>query len=153
MITGDSSFTDSYVKELRRLARGDKSIVFTGWQNGACLMSLYAHAKLLVHPSENEGTPISVLQAMALGKAVLLSDIPEHKELISDSSFWFAATSIGSLSDKLKELLNNQKLLDAAGKENQKIVRHKYNWTKLADEVLALYCKGKEYRTAKLKPA
>ena len=76
-IVGGSAFTDQYVKSLRRLAKDEPSIVLTGTQIGATLNSLFGHAYAVVHPSESEGLPIAILEAMSYGKCVLSSDIPE----------------------------------------------------------------------------
>ena len=138
-IVGDSAFTDDYLHELKAIARGDNSIVFTGWQHGRILDELYANAGLFVHPSENEGLPITVLQAMSCGRPVLVSDIPEHQEVILDKRFWFQNASIVSLSDKLVELLKDKTALEIAGAQNKETVIAKYHWTDIARETQKLY--------------
>lgn len=139
VIVGDAVFTDNYVAKLRGIARGDKSIVFTGWQKGQALAQLYAHAKLFVHPSENEGLPITVLQAMACAKPVLVSDIPEHKEVISDCNFWFSNAKINSLAEKITELVGNEQLLKEAGAKNKIMAEKNYNWEDITKQTIALY--------------
>ena len=108
VIVGDSANTDNYVKELKAMVRGDNSIVFAGWQKDAALEQLYFQSLFLTHPSENEGLPITVLQAMSFGCPVLVSDIPEHKEIVLDSKYWFANANTASLADKLVEMLKNK---------------------------------------------
>ncbi|MEK7161038.1 MAG: glycosyltransferase family 4 protein [Patescibacteria group bacterium] len=139
VIVGGANFTDEYVNNLREMARGDKSILFTGWQSGRVLDELYANAKLFVHPSENEGLPITVLQAMSHGKPVLVSDIPEHKEIISDSRFWFSNAKVKSLTEKLVELMSDERLLESAGSKNKINVEKNYSWEDIADQTLSVY--------------
>lgn len=139
VIAGGSAFTEKYVKELHDLAKSDKSIVFTGWQSGQALEELYANTSLLIHPSENEGLPLTVLQAMSYAKPVLVSDIPEHKEVITDNNFWFANASVVSLTEKLIELLADEKKLAEAGKENKKIASKKYDWSLITKKTIMLY--------------
>lgn len=139
VIVGDSTFTDNYVAQLRQIARGDNSILFTGWQKGQPLAELYAHAKLFVHPSENEGLPITVLQAMACAKPVLVSDIPEHKEIISDCNFWFSNAKINSLAEKIVELVGNEHLLKEAGAKNKLVAEKNYNWEDITKQTVELY--------------
>lgn len=143
VIVGDGSFTDQYVCELHKIARGDKSIIFTSWQKGRALSELYANARLFIHPSENEGLPITVLQAMSYGKPVLLSDIPEHKEVITNNKFWFANANILSLASKITELMKDEELLASEGKLNKDIVTSKYNWNDIASKTACLYCSTK----------
>lgn len=148
-IVGDGAFTDDYVKYLHRLAQNDKSIVFTGNQTDENLEELYANAKMLIHPSENEGLPITVLQAMSHGLPALVSDIPEHQEVITDSRFWFTNASVSCLADKIITLLQNPELLEVAGNKNKQIVEKNYDWKDIAEKTEQIYQTDK--RTALLK--
>src|SRR3989338_3474408 len=143
VIVGDSTFTNNYVAQLRQIARGDNSIIFTGWQKGQTLAELYANSALLVHPSENEGLPITVLKAMYHARPVLVSDIAEHKEVISDERFWFSNTIIHSLAQKIIELIQNPELLKEKGAKNKALVEKNYNWKDLTSQTIALYSSPK----------
>ncbi len=151
VIVGDSTFTDSYVARLRQIARGDKSIIFTGWQKEQTLAELYANSAMLVHPSENEGLPITVLQAMSYARPVLVSDISEHKEIISDERFWFSNTNIISLAQKITELVPNTELLKEKGVKNKALVEKNYNWKDITNQTIALYSSPKTGALKKLQ--
>lgn len=138
-IVGGASFTDKYAKELKEIARGDHSIIFTGWQTGQPLAELYANALLFVHPSENEGLPITILQAMSYAKPVLVSDIPEHKEIITDDNYWFVNANIYSLTDKITGLIQYQNKLNTTGIKNKETVKKKYNWQDITNTTIELY--------------
>lgn len=139
VITGDTVFTDEYKKTLEQIARGDNSIIFTGWQKGQALAELYANTALLVHPSENEGLPITVLQAMSYGRPVLVSDIPEHKEVIADANFWFPNTSIRGLAEKIVTLIKDEGLRTQSGNYNKLVVEEHYNWTDITKQTIEVY--------------
>jgi glycosyltransferase involved in cell wall biosynthesis len=151
VIVGDSAFTDNYVAQLRQIASGDNSIIFTGWQKGQTLAELYANCALLVHPSENEGLPMTVLQAMSHARPVLVSDISEHKEVISDERFWFSNTNIHSLAQKITELVQNPDLLKEKGAKNKALVEKNYNWKDITNQTIALYSSPKTKALKKLK--
>ena len=151
VIVGGSSFTDDYVAQLQQIARGDNSIVFTDWQKGQTLEELYANATLLVHPSENEGLPITVLQAMAHARPVLVSDISEHKEVISDERFWFSNANVVSLTQKITELMQNPELLKEKGIKNKAQVEKNYNWKDITKQTVALYSAPKTTGLKKLQ--
>lgn len=138
-IVGGSTFTDDYVKTLHALGEKDKSIVFTDWQSGPALSALYGNAALLVHPSENEGLPITVLEAMAHGRPVLVSDIAEHQEIIHDQNFLFKTGSVGSLADQILKLLANAALLKSAGIKNRLDVADRFNWNHITKDTIRLY--------------
>lgn len=139
VITGDSVFTDDYVAQLRQIARGDNSIIFTGWQKGQAVAELYANTSLFVNPSENEGLPITVLQAMSYARPVLVSDISEHKEIVSDSNFWFSNTNVYSLAEKIAELIQQPETLLQGGQFNKALVQKNYNWADIAKETNKIY--------------
>jgi len=150
-IVGGSTFTEDYVDELHYIARGDKSIVFTSWLHGQILEETYANCALYVNPSENEGMPITVLQAMAYGKPVLLSDIPEHQELVIDRNFLFRNASIVDLADKITKLIKNEDLRIATGLENKKLTKKSFNWNNLSKQTLAIYTAKEKIKLARLK--
>lgn len=147
VIVGGSTFTDDYVKELHEIARGDNSIVFTDWLSGQVLEEIYKNCALYVNPSENEGLPISVLQAMAYGKAVLLSDIPEHQELISNPEFFFQNANIVSLSDKIVKLMKDKDKLSEQGEKNKINTTKNYDWKKLSRQTVSVYSTGENKKS------
>ena len=154
VIAGDSAFTDEYVASLKAQAAGDASIIFTGWQQGPALEALYAHTALLVHPSENEGLPLTVLQAMAHGKAALVSDIAEHQELVHDPLFRFPVTDTEALAEKLIYLLSTDQVRAANGAANARAVATAYTWESIAAATHELYGQdssavAKEYAPAR----
>ncbi|MBI4281024.1 glycosyltransferase family 4 protein [Candidatus Uhrbacteria bacterium] len=138
-LVGDSAFTDDYVAELKTLANHDPSIVFTGFQSGAMLEALFANALLMVHPSESEGLPIAVLEAMSYGKVVLASDIPENREVMAEHGFNFPTGNVVALKDKMMELLACRAALPKIGARAREFVIKNYHWDTIAREVRQLY--------------
>ena len=86
VIAGGSSDTDSFMKELKALAKGDDRILFTGFVQGAMLGELYSNAYIYTLPSDLEGMPLSLLEAMSYGNCCLVSDIPECAEVVEDKA-------------------------------------------------------------------
>jgi len=138
-IVGDSSFTDDYVKEIKELAKNNHRIVFTGYQSGQTLDELFANAYLVAQPSESEGLPISVLEAMSHGKTVLASDIPENMEIVAKHGISFKNKSVTSLMLKLTHLIQQPKLVTNAGKSARQFVEKNYNWDDITNETSLLY--------------
>ena len=67
VIAGGSSDTDSFMEELKELAKGDDQILFTGFVQGTMLDELYSNAYIYTLPSDLEGMPLSLLEAMSYG--------------------------------------------------------------------------------------
>ncbi len=138
-IVGGSAFTDSYVAQLQRMALGDDSIVFTGYQTGETLEMLFAGARFAVSPSTSEGLPIAVLEAMSYGKAVLASDIPEHREVVADYGVTFVTGDIEDLAQKLVELAADPMKTASLGHVSRTFVEDAYHWDDIAASTIALY--------------
>ena len=60
VIAGGSSDTDSFMEELKELAKGDDRILFTGFVQGAMLDELYSNAYIYTLPSDLEGMPLDL---------------------------------------------------------------------------------------------
>jgi len=138
-IVGGSAFTDGYEKKLHTMATGDDSIVFTGTQIGDSLKALFAGAKFIAHPSESEGLPIALLEAMSFGKAVLASDIPENMEIVASHGVSFTTGNVDDLADKLVMLMEDDMLTASIGHASREFVEMDYNWDDIAQETIQLY--------------
>lgn len=140
VIVGGAHHTDDYVSYLHNMREGDQNIIFTGFQSGDVLKEILSHAALMVHPSMNEGLPITVLEGMSYGLPILLSDIPEHLELINSDLYNFKRGDAVSLAKKLKTLLETP-AADRAnqGKKNKTIINKGFHWDTIVPEIENLY--------------
>ncbi len=138
VIVGGSVHTDDYVAELQAMCTPD--IIMAGFQTGVDIQALYQNAIALVHPSLSEGLPITVLEAMNNSKPVLLSDIPEHLEIGTDSRFIFKRGNPEALANTLTNFFTiNQEERDQIGEANEFIIETHYRWSHLVPQILAVY--------------
>jgi len=139
-IVGGSAYTNSYVKSLHKLASSTNDIVFTDFQSGKALDQLYAHAKALVHPSMNEGLPITVLQAMSHSTPVLVSNIPEHLEIVKDVRMIFDENEVEAIKKAILNFLNMPESEIAKNiSMHDRIIASHYSWDVIVPQVLDLY--------------
>ena len=139
-IVGHGYYTDAYVQWLRNKSATNPNIVFAGAQSGEALAELFAHARLMVHPSDKEGMPITVLEGMSYGLPVLLSDIPEHAELVDNPEYLFAYGQVRSLVDRLKNLLRKPAAeLGAEGQKNRAKIERHYTWERVLEQLIKVY--------------
>lgn len=139
VIVGAAAFGSDYAEEVRRLSEGNSSIVFTGFQQGRALAQLYQNAYLYVHPSEAEGLSVSILEAMASGRCVLVSDIPENVESIDHSGLTFVNADANDLRAKIRMLLNHPEIVAERGERARSWIRKEYDWDAIAERTEALY--------------
>lgn len=141
VIAGGASDTDLFMDKLKDLAKGDERIVFTGFVQGQILDELYSNAYIYVLPSDLEGMPLSLLEAMSYGNCCLVSDIPECVEVVEDKALIFKKSDENDLKDKLQEAcLNSQKVMELK-KSASKFICEKYNWDEIVKQTLTLYTK------------
>lgn len=141
VIVGGSAFTDDYVKELKQLAFNDSSIVFTDFQRGETLSTLFSGARFVVHPSVAEGLPIAVLEAMSYGKAVLAADIPENMEVVAEHGVSFKAGDVQDLATKIIELAADPMMAASIGHVAREFVETEYHWDDIGRGTIEIYNK------------
>jgi len=138
-IVGGSAHTDAYVKSLIEMSRDDDSIVMTGTQTGATLHALFLNSYACVHPSEVEGLPIAVLEAMSYGKCVLGSDIPGNVELLEEYGLTFRRGNIKELKAQMAFMLENPETARTLGRKARAHVAKHYDWKDIAETTEYLY--------------
>lgn len=145
VLTGSTSNTAKYVTQLQQLARSNPNIIFTGELRGQALAQIVRGAGLFVLPSDLEGLPLVMLEAMQEEIPVLASDIPPHKQLIGeDKGFLFEAGNLDSLVASLRFALAEPTLAKKmAGRAKQHLVDI-YNWDKISLKNLDVYFQVKK---------
>lgn len=141
VIAGGSSDTNVFVNELKSLAKDDNRIIFTGFVNGELLDELYSNAYVYVLPSDLEGMPLSLLEAMSYGNCCIVSDIKECTEVVEDKALICEKSNLDDLKNKLQEICDNEELVFKYKKESANFICNKYDWDEVVDKTLDLYVK------------
>ena len=139
VIAGGSSDTDDYLQRLKRLAAEDEQILFTGFVQGRMLEELYSNAYVYVLPSDVEGMPLSLLEAMSFGNCCLTSDIEECTEVTRRQGVTFRKGDVTDLVEKLQDLCDDTALVKKYKSEAADYICRKYSWDAVVEETLALY--------------
>lgn len=138
VVAGESSDTQEYTDTLKAM---DENVIFTGFVQGRALEELYSNAYIYCLPSDLEGMPLSLLEAMSYGNCCVVSDIAECVEVVEDKAITFKKGNVEDLKDKLRWLINNPDVVDSYKREAADFICNKYNWDDVVEKTLELYIK------------
>lgn len=139
VIAGGASHTNEYYNEIRKKAKENPNIILTGFVQGEELEELYSNCFLYCLPSDVEGMPISLLEAMSYGKNCLVSDIEENIQVCGEYGVTFQKSNSADLTKKLNLCL--EELNRKNEKEISNYILKKYNWDEILDKTEKLYKK------------
>lgn len=139
VIAGGASHSTDYEIELRHLSEDNKNIIFTGFVRDRELAELYSNAYFYVLPSDIEGLPISLLEAMSYGNCCLVSDIPENLSVISTMGYSFQKSNVEDLREKMNILINDSEKVKMVKKYAADYIIRKYNWDQITVKTSNVY--------------
>ncbi|MGN1124809.1 MAG: glycosyltransferase family 4 protein [Candidatus Gastranaerophilaceae bacterium] len=128
ILTGNDSFS----KEINNL-ENDKptNVIFTGFVSDGEMKALMLGCKALIQPSLYEGFGIPPLEALSLGRKIIISNVSCLPEIYEDTAYYIDPYGKGcDLNDLLKENVNSPEL-----------VLSKHSWKKSAAELFKLIIK------------
>lgn len=155
MIVG-GGIEEANLKQLTKNLRLEDRVIFTGKVPHKDILRYYSLMDVLVYPRQKKRitemvTPIKPLEAMALEKAVIGSDVGGIKELISDgkNGLLFESGNVLDLSKTILKLLMNKSLKVELGKNARLSVLGNRSWSNIILKYRTIYeavVKNKGYR-------
>ena len=139
VIAGGSSDTNGYMDELKALAKGDDRIIFTGFVQGRLKHELYSNAYVYCLPSDLEGMPLSLLEAMSYGNCCLTSDIDECTEVTGDKAVSFRKGDVDDLREQLRSLIDDSETVEKYKGTAGEYILEKYSWDDVVEKTIAVY--------------
>ena len=139
VIAGAASDTEAYYEMIRKLAAEDDRIILTGFVSGQPLEELYSNAYAFVLPSDLEGMPMSLLEAMSYGNCCLTSDIAECADVMKGHGMTFAKGDEDALREALERLDADPELVERYRTAASDYICGRFDWEKITDKTLELY--------------
>lgn len=139
VIAGSPSDTAAYYAQIQADAQKDTRVLFTGFVQGDLLEELYSNAYLYCLPSDVEGMPISLLEAMSYGNCCLTSDIAECTDIVGECGYYFAKGDAESLREVLQMLCDQLELVQRCKDAASARISSLYSWDDVTEKTLALY--------------
>jgi glycosyltransferase involved in cell wall biosynthesis len=116
-------------------------VIYPGQVKQAELPKYYRAADLYLSASHSDGTSISMLEALACGCPVLLSDIPGNLEWIKpgEQGWLFRDGDAHDLADKMISAVEDQKLLAGMRQKARRLAEERADWNKNSQGLLRAY--------------
>lgn len=139
VIAGGASDTEDFMSKLKCMANEDMRIIFTGFVQGQMLDELYSNAYVYILPSDLEGMPLSLLEAMSYGNCCLVSDIPECEEVVENKAIMFKKGNVRDLMEKLQKTCDDTETVEKYKEQAADFICTKYSWADVVNRTLNLY--------------
>ena len=137
VLAGGGRASDPYARELRQHA--SDRIALLDYVSGDAFDELLTNAMLFVLPSDLEGLSLALLEAMGAGLCVLVSDIPENRELMEGAGYTFRCGDVADLKRMLELLIRSDSLRAATGRAARKRIEEHYLWPSITKEIEDAY--------------
>jgi len=130
----------------KQLEQWNKSGVVNWLGEREDIAQLLAESHIAVLPSYREGLPKSLIEAAAVGRAIVTTDVPGCREVVKDgeNGFLVPAKDAKELSIAIQKLINNPKLLTSMGKKSRLMAEQEFSIQQIVEQTLKLYKTLKE---------
>jgi len=113
-------------------------IIFTSWRKDIDVIN--AGSDIIALSSLNEGTPVSIIEAMAAGRVAVCTDVGGVKDVIKDGhTGLLCEQDANMLAEKLKVLIENKELRATLAANGKKSALQNYSYERLVKETENLY--------------
>ncbi|MFH1593079.1 MAG: glycosyltransferase family 4 protein [Candidatus Omnitrophota bacterium] len=138
VIIGDGETRNQLTQRVKEMGLND-TVRFTGWVKD--LASVYMDLDVVALTSLNEGTPVSLIEAMASGKPVIATDVGGVRDVISDkvSGLLVRSNDVDDFVDKLLSLLVDRELRSRLGSQGRDFAKKTFVKDRLVHDMESLY--------------
>lgn len=135
IVAGGTEYVHEFRTMIEEKASEDSRVQLIGFVEGKMLRELYSNAKLFVFPSEAEGMPMCLLEALSYNCPCLVSDISENIEVGQKYVMTFKSKNTEDLKEKLKFCLEEYK----NNMDSRQYIIDNFSWDKVVEQTLECY--------------
>ncbi len=140
----DRSILESYAMKIgleyttERNKEHLKELCFTSWRKDIDVIN--CGLDIICLTSLNEGTPVSLIEAMAAGKPIVSTNVGGVEDIVEDSNNGFLVNNnVADFSDKVLKLVESKTLRDKMSSMSKKKATEKFSYLRLVDDIENLY--------------
>lgn len=114
-------------------------VVFTGMLSGDVKLAALQAADVFVLPSHSEGFSIAVLEALAAGVPVIVTEACNFPRVAESQAGKVIPVDVGQLTQALGELLQNEEMRREMGRRGRRLIQQEYGWPVIAARLREIY--------------
>ncbi len=122
---------DPYVADFLRDVDRDEDSRWFESMDGELLASAYAAADVFVLASKSENLPLVALEAQAAGTRLVLSDLPQHREVFGEAAAYCRHADVPSIGAAVEQALGTVR--------RTKVPPIAWSWARVAESLEAVY--------------
>lgn len=138
LFVGDGDYLEKAAHQVKDL-NINENVIFTGIISDQELICAYKSSDIFVLPSISEGMPTTILEAFALSKPVISTDIPGVRDYFQNYAVLVPPHDSKALSTAIKNLLNDAYLAKDLGLKGRQFVESKFSWEKITNQIEKIY--------------
>jgi D-inositol-3-phosphate glycosyltransferase len=118
----------------------DHRAIFLGSLSQIETAEIYQACDLFVLPSEGEGFPLSIQEAMASGLPVITTDDPGYRSYNFDRElFYLISPTVREIKEHLAKISKDSRLREAMGKYSYSYAKRHFNWDETIGKISHTY--------------
>lgn len=148
LIVGDGELKEALIKHCELLnlkvqSNGtlipDADVIFTSWIRD--VDEVYAGSELAALTSFNEGTPVSLIEALAAGTPVVSTKVGGIQDVVSHNKTGILVPSdnVGAFTKGLEKLVCDSQLRTEMGLKAKKSINGQFSYNRLVDDTVLMY--------------
>lgn len=137
LLPGSLALADEYIAKAKAMGVYD-NISFMGYRRD--IEKLVALSDVSVSSTRQEGLPINLVEAMAVGNPIVATDVRGNNDLVENgkNGYLVALNDSAAMTDRLLELYNNRELIDKFGSNSLEMSRA-YSEKEVIPEMVNIY--------------
>jgi len=145
VVIGDGKLREELANYAKELGIAD-IVEFKGWVKD--LRKIYEDLDIVVLTSLNEGTPVSVIEAMAAARPVVATDVGGVKDVLQDgeNGYLIRSNDDGNFAERLMDLIRDPEKRKRFGEHGRELTRERFSKERLLYDIDRLYNKILERR-------
>ncbi|NIP26888.1 MAG: glycosyltransferase [Phycisphaerae bacterium] len=111
------------------------NVKLLGAKYGKEKLRYFLACDIFVHTSRFEGMPMSVLEAMALGRTCLVTAATNVSDIVCEGGGWACKPDSISIAETIKSIYEQRDSLKALGRQSHELIQTRFTWTNVAQKL------------------